>query len=215
MLDSIRVLSLNTNYMILTQAYAIYFGLYLFYLTCLNDMVADLVEEKDIGWMGFAADIFALVGIFVSSIIIAFFKAYQFMSLLLTFGAVVAWTCFTFALLHWKTTVSLYVCYSCVSLFGAPFFVVGIEYAAEVTYPVSESISSAIILMLGNLYGFLMVLFLGGWIEKGRLGVCAYVAAGFYAICFLLVCFVKQKLKRSEAEASHNTQLDQESDPLI
>lgn len=216
MLDSIRVLAGNTNYMLLTQAYAIYVGLYFFYVTCLNDMVKSFVAEKDIGWMGFIADILAIFSILVSSVFIDKFKAYQKTSLVLTFGVLVAWTLYTFAMLRWKTTLALYLTYGGVSFFGAPFFVIGIEYAAELTYPISEGITSAIILMLGNLYGFLLVLFLGGWLEKGRLVIVSYTVVGLYALCFLLLCLVRQKLNRHDAEAHHHPrQVEPERDPLI
>jgi len=205
MIQSIKVLSVNKNYLILTQAYAIYFGLYLFYVTCLNDMVSGLVQQTYIGWMGFSADIAAIIGILICSVFIDKFQAYQLCSLGLTFGVLVSWTMFTLSLVRWKTPVALFVTYCLVSLFGAPFFVVGIEYAAEITYPISEGLSSAIILLLGNLYGFLMVLFLGSWIEKGHLALAAYFVIGIYAVCFILVCCCKQKLNRHDAESKHGS----------
>ena len=220
MIESVKVLSVNKNYLILTQAYAIYFGLYLFYVTCLNDMVSELVEDTYIGWMGFSADVAAIVGILLCSVLIDKFQAYQLCSLGLTFGVLVSWTMFTLALVRWKIPVVLFVTYCLVSLFGAPFFVVGIEYSAEITYPISEGLSSAIILLLGNLYGFLLVLFLGSWIEKGHLALAAYFVIGMYAVCFILVCFCKQRLNRHDAESKHgplstNTSPEEENDPLL
>ena len=219
MIESIKVLGSNKNYLILSQAYALYFGLYLFYVTCLNDMVSHLVKEVYVGWMGFSADIAAIVGILVCSVIIDRFHAYQLCSMALTFGVLVAWTLFALSVVRWKSTIALFVTYALVSLFGAPFFVVGIEYTAEITYPVSESLSSAIILLLGNLYGFLMVLFFGSWIEKGHLAFSTYFVIGVYSACFVLVCFIKENLKRHDAESHHkspqSTNNDEENDPLL
>ncbi|XP_066912880.1 heme transporter FLVCR2-like [Clytia hemisphaerica] len=218
MIQSIKVLTVNKNFLILTQAYALYFGLYLFYVTCLNDMVSHLVEEIYIGWMGFSADVAAIIGILVCSVIIDKFQAYQICSLVLTFGVLVSWTLFALSVVRWKSTIALFVTYAMVSLFGAPFFVVGIEYTAEVTYPISEGLSSAIILLLGNLYGFLMVLFFGSWIEKGHLGFATYFVIGVYAVCFILVCFLRQTLNRHDAERHHKrpqTTNGEENDPLL
>lgn len=221
MIESIKMLSTNKNFLVLAQAYALYFGLYLFYVTCLNDMVSHLVEEVYIGWMGFSADVAAIIGILICSVIIDKFHTYQLCSLTLTFGVLISWTMFALSIVRWKSTIALFVTYGLVSLFGAPFFVVGIEYAAEITYPISESMSSAIILLLGNLYGFLMVLFFGSWIEKGHLALSAYFVIGVYATCFLLVFFVKENLNRHNAEAHHTIPQapindgDDEHDPLL
>ena len=215
MIESIKVLASNKNFLVLTQAYALYFGLYLFYVTCLNDMVYHLVKEVYIGWMGFSADVAAIVGILLCSVIIDKFHTYQMCSLALTFGVLVSWTMFALAVVRWKSTIALFITYALVSLFGAPFFVVGIEYAAEITYPVSESLSSAIILLLGNLYGFLMVLFFGSWIEKGHLAFSTYFVIGVYSTCFFLVCFIKENLYRHDAESHLRPQTTNDEEPLL
>ena len=83
----------------------------------------------------------------------------------------------------------------------------GIEQAAEMTFPVSVNVSSAVILLLSNLYGFICVYLFGLLIEYGYPWTTLHLILGLYAISTILVSFSKMELKRTEAEMKSKQKL--------
>ena len=203
--DSIKMLVTDVNFNLLTHGYGLYFGMYCFFCVVLNEMVKAKVEESNIGWMGFSADFFGILGVIIGGYIADKYKCYRFLSMAMVFGALIAWVAFTFTLMHTNSSLGMFVAFCVVGFLGIPYFATGIEQAVEMTYPIPEGTSSAIILLVGNLYGFVFILFLGAWVDKGKLVIVCYITIGIYCLSFFFICVTRTKLKREDAEKLHKS----------
>ena len=198
---SLFLLLKDKNYVILIFVYGIQFGLYNFFITCLNEMSSNFVSEWNIGWIGFFGNIASIVGILLFAAILDKMKCYRSLTIFLFFTNLLAWIAFSATLLHWKTTKLLYVTFLTLCFFGVPFMALGLEYAAEISYPVSEGLSSAVVLIAGNSVGLIAVLLLGKLIDDGNIFLTCSIIAGLYVIALILSCFIVPQLKRSSVDS--------------
>lgn len=118
------------------------------------------------------------------------------MSVFLVVGALVDWTAFTVVFLLTDYRILLFTLYALFGFFTIPLTSVGVEQCSVSTYPVPEEISGGIVLMFGNLYGFVGVLFLGEWVQHGRSDIVCYITIGLLCASLLFVCLSKVKLKK-------------------
>lgn len=200
--DSLTVMLKDKHNLLLANAYGFYFGLYVFVTICLNELVKPIVSDDNIGWMGFSYNCFGIFGIIVCSILIDRFKCYKLIGGVLTFGALGAWVTFSYILLYIKTELYLFILYSAQGLFGVPFFAIGVEQVAEMTYPIPEGTSAAVLMILGNLNAFILILVLGTFINNGQKDIVCYTVAAIYLITFILLLCTKTHMKRQEVEES-------------
>lgn len=210
-MESLKILASDKNFNLVTHGYGLYFGMYSFFCVVLNEMVRSKVPEMAIGWMGFSCDCAGIVGVMISAVIIDKFRCYKLLSVILVFFALISWIVFTFMILHSNSEFGLFVAYCFVGFFGIPYFSIGIEQVAEMTYPVPEGTSSAIILIFGNIYGFLFILFFGAWVDKGKLPIVCYITIGVYCVAFFFTVVAKMRLQRHEAETRHAHLADTEN----
>lgn len=204
LVQSLKIMAFDRNFVLLTQVFGLNCSGYNFFITCFNEMSASIINKTDLGWVGFSGNMASIVGILLFSAIVDKNKCYQKFSLFLTFGTVVAWTFFSLVLLHWKVYYWVYVSFNLLCFVGVPFIVIGLEYAAELTYPVPEDLAAAIIYIVGNMYALIYVTALGYLIDTGKLEHVCYIVLGLYALSFILMCFVKQRLKRHNVEVNHD-----------
>lgn len=200
--ESLSLLLKDKNFVILIFVYGLQFGLYNFFITCLNEMSSDITSESNIGWIGFFGNIASIVGILLFAAILDKFKCYRSLTILLFFTNLLAWIAFSATLLYWKTTALLYITFLTLCFFGVPFMALGLEYAAEISYPVSEGLSSAVVLIAGNLVGLIGVLLLGRLIDDGKIFLTSSIIAGLYVVALILSCFIKPQLKRSAVDSN-------------
>ena len=201
--QSLKMLAIDTQFNILSQCYALYFGMYCVFSVLLNELVVTKFPqgyESYIGWMGFGCDAVAIISMFVFGLILDKFQCFRTVAICLNLFSLFLMLAFLTILTQMRNFTLLFVDYVLLGAFGIPFFATGIEQAAEMTYPVPEGTSSAVILIMGNLYGFVMVLFLGALIEKGRVIVAGGLMVGFYVLSTVLSVFVRTNLKRSDTE---------------
>ena len=92
-----------------------------------------------------------------------------------------------------------YATYISVSVFALPYTSMGIEQAAEITYPVREETSTMIMNLVGYAFGFFNILVLGAVIEAGYLKTASFVSAGLLFIALVLAICTKTELKRLQA----------------
>ena len=83
-----------------------------------------------------------------------------------------------------------------------PYLAVGLEYIAEVMYPVKESILSFICLFLSTLYGTAFITVLGIIMNKVGTEVTGYIIVATYCLGFLCVLFVNGELKRYKVDSN-------------
>ena len=206
-MESLKVLVKDKYFMIMAQAYGLYFGLFIAISVVLSQIVtwgfgADSTVQVTIGWMGFTCDITAILSCFFIGLYLDRYAHHQGVAIFLNLGSFIFWLIFTLVLTKANNIQALFVIYAIYGIFGIPYFASGIEQAAEMTSPVPEGTSSAVILLLGNFYGFVLIFMLGALLEDGFPMTTLYIILGLYLITTIFVCIAKTELKRSEAESA-------------
>ena len=178
----------------------IYYGMYVFLQTTLNELLHSSLKQVDIGWIGFTFTFTGIVGILLCSIITDQWKCYKLISILLLLGTLCCWIMLVIFKKEMLSFGVLMIFFGFFGLFSVAMVPNGIEQGVEMTYPVPEGTSSAFIVITGNLYGFILVLLLGAWIDNGKIMLSCYIGLGAYLASFIFVCISKTRLKREEAE---------------
>ena len=92
---------------------------------------------------------------------------------------------------------------ACITFFfsGASLAIlpVGIDFAVELTYPVAESISTGLLMSMGNFIGLILTLGLGliiGRYDKNGAWISMLILAIVALLSLVMSCFVKEDLRR-------------------
>lgn len=201
--STIKSLLRNKYYIILAQSYGIYFGLFVTFSVLVNPLLTMKFPsgyESSLGWMGFWCDMAAILSCLLIGLLLDKFSAHQLTAVLLNFFSMCVWLAFILCLVNMNHFTTLYILYVVLGIVGIPYFASGMEQAAEMTYPVSEETSSTIILILGNLYGFIFIYTLGVAAEYGYVKVVGFTMVGLYCLSTLFALFAKTELNRTNAE---------------
>lgn len=204
-IGSLQILFRDKMFHFVTQAYGLYFGLFAAYNTVLNQMcmVHYPGKEGEIGLMGFTSVILGLFGIFSAGIWLDKTNRYKFISVG-TFGCcTISLLAFTLLLVYSGNFVVVFASFCIFGFFSYPYMTIGLEHAAELTYPVSEGTTSGILLLVGNMYGIILTYIAGEIIEKGRSDIAGYIMVGLYLVGFVIVSIMKGELKRLKADHSN------------
>ena len=196
----VKMLVGDVSFNLHMHAVGIYYGMYVFIQTTLNEFLHSNLKQVDIGWIGSLFTFTGIVGILLCSFITDQWKCYKLVSILLLLGTLCCWI---MLVIFRKEMVSFgvwMVFFGIFGLFSIAMVPNGIEQGIEITYPVPEGTSSAFIVITGNLYGFILVLFLGAWINNGKIMLSCCISLLAYLASFLFVCITKTRLKREEAE---------------
>ena len=200
---SLKILAKDKNFHLVTQAYGFYFGLFAAYNTVLNQMCTVYFpgEEKQIGLMGFASIILGLLGIFLAGIWIDKTKHYKIISVGTFVCCMLSMILFTLVLRYTSNMSAVFGTFCIFGFFSYPYMTVGLEHAAELTYPISEGTTSGILLLVGNMYGIMLTYAMGAIIDRGGSDVAGYIMAAAYGFGLLAVLFLKGELKRAQADS--------------
>lgn len=201
--DSLKMLWQNKYFIFLSQSYGIYFGCFVAIFVLVNPMVTDIYPygyEMQIGWMGFWNNMVAIVSFIFIGLLLDRYHKYQLTAIILNLTSLIVWLVWVVVLTNTKSFTAIYIIYVLIGLFFVPYFAVGIEQAAEMTYPVSEETSSSVILVLGNVYAFIFIVALGVLAETGYVNLVGYLMAGMYFISTILSMVAKTDLNRRISE---------------
>ena len=200
--DTLKALVKDKNFLLMSQAYGIYYGLYATFSVLLNSYVTSSFPNgyaTTVGWMGFSCDSLAIFSCLFIGLWLDRYHRHKAMAVLLNTCSLITWLAFILILTRAPNIVGLFVMYSVLGVVGVPYFSCGIEQAAEMTYPVPEGTSSAVILILGNLYGFIFILVLGELNQAGHIQLSGFIIAGLYLLSTALSCISKTDLRRRHA----------------
>ena len=204
--ESLKMLVKDCNFIIMAQAYGIYYALYVGVCVVVSPLVLWKYESvrsdvsEQIGWMGFTCNISAVVSCYIIGIILARTSKYKAVAIFLNASSMLLWLAFIMILTRTKSFEALFAIYAVYGAVGIPYFASGVEQAVEMTYPVPEGTSSTVILFLGNLYGFGLILGFGYLLQQQYHMVTGYLILALYGLATLLLCIAKTELKRSKAE---------------
>ena len=200
--DALWLLIKNKNYILLSTTFCIVIGLSIAISVLLDPIVSSYFpkETVGIGTMGFSNYVSTIPSFIAVGKILDKYRKYRTTASILTVGSCILWTTFVVVLTESNTFIAVYVIFVILGLFMQPFQSVGIEQAAEMTYPVSEEISTVVMVMLADGFGFIIVLVFGFIIQAGYVKAVAYAIGCLYFIAFVLTLCTTTELKRLQAD---------------
>lgn len=210
---SLKMLLRDVHFNLMAHAYGIYFGLFVAISVIISQLVTwqyggTAEVQHLIGWMGFTCDLAAIFSCLVIGFYLDRYAQHKAVAVFLNCGSMLLWLLFVILLTHTNNFQLLFLSYVLYGTVGIPYFASGLEQAAEMTSPVPEGTSSTVVLLLGNIYGFIMIFTFGVMIEEDYPLTTVYVILALYVISTAFVSFAKTELKRSEAESTSTISFD-------
>lgn len=195
---NLKTLMTNANFHLMTQSYGIYFGLFTSNSSLLNQVASQHFHShvKLIGLMGAVSVIFGLVSIMLSGVWIDKTHRYKFISVCIFGSCSLSILAFHLVLKYSGNFALCFVCYCVYGFCMYPFLCVGLEYLAELMYPVKESNLSFVSFFLGTFYGVIIINCYTVIIHKFGAEYAGYISSVIYFIGFMCLCCVKGELKR-------------------
>ena len=197
-----KFLMKHSTFHLLTQAYGICFGLFAAVNTVVNSMCIQHFkgQEKLIGTMGFTSVFLGVIAMMIAGIWIDKTHKYKSLSIAAWVGCVVTFLAFTISLRYSERFSIVFVCFCAYGFCSYPYLSIGLEYAAEIMYPIKESILSFILLFVGCMYGVALTYIIGFIIDIAGADVAGYVTTGLYLIGAVCVAMIKGELERLKVD---------------
>ena len=150
--------------------------------------------------MGFTSVILGLIGILLAGVWLDKTKRYKSISVATFLACTVSLLVFTFVLVYTDNFTLVYVSFSIFGFFSYPYMTVGLEHAAEITYPVPEGITSGILLLFGNMYAIILTFICGAIIDEGYSDIAGYLMTALYFVGVVVVAIMGGEMKRWQAD---------------
>lgn len=199
---SFKLLWKNKDFHLITQAYGIFFGLYLAINTLLNHICTLNFpgKEAQISLMGSVSVIVGLVGMLISGFWIDRKHEFRCISFADFVFCAIFYILFIIFSAKIKSFQLAFVCFSIYGFFSYPYMTIGLEHAAEIAFPVSEAVTSAILLLVANTYGIVLTFLVEMTLEYGGTLALGCLSASLYLIGAVITIFIKGKLRRLDAD---------------
>ncbi|KAL5103047.1 Feline leukemia viru subgroup C receptor-related protein 2 [Taenia crassiceps] len=188
------------SFILLNICYGVNTGVYYEIGTLLNSIVAEFfpTEQVAIGWIGFSMVIAGLVGSIVAGAVLKKTGLYRRVLIIFYILSVVSMGAFMGSI-YSNLIGTVFLTMILLGFFQSGFLPLGYEYAAEITYPIGEGLTSGILNTSAHIFGIIltqaataMIGKYGGLPTNIFILVCMVVAA-------VPACFMKDDLKRQRA----------------
>ena len=199
-LKTLKILVKSKDFQFHLHGFGLYFGIYVLTLICMNQLLKDSLSETNIGGVGFTFETCGMFGIAISGIINDKFKCYRSLSILIVLGALLSWVGITALLLFTKYELAYFIVFGVAGVFFLAFMSHSIVQVAEMTYPIPESTTGAVMFNVANMYAFIFILVLGPLVDQGNIKLVLYIGIAIYFLSFFLVVLTKVELKRQKVE---------------
>jgi len=200
-LPSIKRLFKNPNFLNLTVTYGINAGVYYSMSTLLQQIVIDHFpgEGESAGRIGLTLIVAGMVGSVIGGFILDKTQSFKGTTVAVYFLSVVSMAAYTVTYDYGHQLYITFITAGLVGFFMTGYLPVGFEFAAELTYPESEMISSGLLNVSAQIIGVLLTL-LGGWLlnSYGDI-VCNSVLSAILLGGAVLTSFIKSDLRRQGA----------------
>eukprot|EP01135_Chromosphaera_perkinsii_P011456 Nk52_evm32s2402 gene=Nk52_evmTU32s2402 len=184
----------------LVMAYGIDVGVFYGISTFLSPILKSHHPDADaeIGWCGFIMVATGLVSAVLFSVYAGHTGRYYLVSMVSYVGALLSLLLFTFLAVQQSSAGFglLYTLSGVVGFFLTALLPVGVEYAAEIAFPVVENISSGLLNMFAQIWGVIIIFSL----EDCSVSVMMYSMCGVLALGLVCMGAVSRDLKRSRVE---------------
>nr|VZI15304.1 unnamed protein product [Spirometra erinaceieuropaei] len=199
-LTSVKELASNASFILLVASYGVNTGVYYAIGTLLSPILLYFFPGEDvaIGWIGFTMVISGLLGAVASGIILEKTKKYRLTVITFYVMSVVSFAGYI-GLTYTKSIVAIFFAMFILGFFQSGYLPLGFQYAAEVTYPVGEGLSSGILNTSAQLFGIIIILGAQALINNygGQSGNLIMLAS---LIIFVVpTAFLKEDLRRQRA----------------
>ncbi|XP_054721590.1 feline leukemia virus subgroup C receptor-related protein 2-like [Uloborus diversus] len=198
--SSILNLIRNLHYMLLLITYGINVGVFYAISTLLNQMVLHYYPgaEESAGWMGLTIVISGMAGSVVCGILLD--KTHRFKETtlgvyILSLGGMIAYT----LVLRYGNLWALFLMAGFLGFFMTGYLPLGFEFAAEITYPEAESISSGLLNASAQVFGLVFTSVAGILLSNYGDWVANVSLSGTLLIGSIITGFIKSDLRRLRA----------------
>jgi len=174
-LNQLKMLLVDRNFFFMSQSYGIYFGLSTTLIFLVNPLLAAKFPNGHvsiIGWLGFAFIIISYLSTLMSGLWLDRYQSFRGISIMFNVCSFATWLLFTLLFIETANFFTLFGVYVILGLIAVPYIYIGPEHAAEITYPVRETTSTAFIFAIGNFYSFVLLLSVDAMTSKGYLKSC-------------------------------------------
>lgn len=188
------ILKENRNFWVVSQAFGLYFALLYLTPTLVNSIVTSKFHngyEGLIGTMALCNILAGLISFVCIGKLVDKYHKYRLTAVLLNFSSSLFLLVFFLILTYNKNFVSVFVFYVILGFSNFSYLSIGLEQAVQITYPVDEHISTAVMMVFANIYQFLFTVAFGILIEKGLVGIAGYSMVVLYLISTLFAWFCK------------------------
>jgi MFS family permease len=185
----IKILLRNRSYICLTISFTFLYGVY----TALGAVVSSITAPygyvaSENSLFGAIFIIAGVLGSFVFGVVLDRFNKYKLILTLLGFSSIVTVSISMLALPS-KSVVFLSGSLALVGISVIPVIPVSYGFAVELTYPMAESLSNGMMVMVSQIFGFFVVSYLI-FINSHRELLLQYCVAIALSIVFLCLLFV-------------------------
>uniref|UniRef100_A0A5K3FP62 MFS domain-containing protein n=2 Tax=Mesocestoides corti TaxID=53468 RepID=A0A5K3FP62_MESCO len=168
-------------------------------------------EQVAIGWVGFSMVIAGLIGSIVAGIVLKKTGLYRRVLIVFYFLSVVTMGAFTGSVFSYSIAF-VFVTMILLGFFQSGFLPLGFEYAAEITYPVDEGLSSGILNTSAHIFGVILTLVATALEGKyGGLSANLFMLVSM-ALAAIPACFMKDDLRRQRAHEKMVIEVEGKSD---
>lgn len=194
--SALRRLLRNRSFCFIAVGYGIMVGVFYGVSTVLGQMMKERFpgDNGAVGWVGFTIVISGVFGSFVCGVILDRTHTYRLLSLILYLGSALCMVAFAVVVRHYGLTTIFEVA-ALLGFFMTGLLPVGFEFAAEVSFPIPESVSSAVLNVIANLTGVIIISVFSAVVgnKPGSVFVANLAMAGLCLVAFLLLLPVKQR----------------------
>ena len=203
--DSLKLLFKNKNFVLFLVCATCIVGFFNIYGTILNQYLALYkVKDDEASYTSAAANGFGIITCLIVSCILDSTKKFKQMMFILNICGLVVMIILTILLeiIEKNVFTMCIVVFSLIIGFVTPIYTTGMDYVAEMTYPVGESISGGLIMCFNQIFGIIGILIADAFIdnvpnEKYLTNIMSII---IFTISLICIYFIEERLLRNEKE---------------
>ncbi|GAA56900.1 feline leukemia virus subgroup C receptor-related protein 1 [Clonorchis sinensis] len=190
----------NGNFTVLLLSYGVTTGLFYALGTLLNVILQVYFPgNAAIGWIGFTMIISGMVGSILIGVALDRTRRYRLISLLVCGVALVWMGAFT-GLVLLRSLIWMFFAAGFIGFALTGFLMMGFDYAAELTYPANEGLTSGLINASAQIFGILFLFTASHLASSFDVLYTNIFFTGLSFFGFFLLIFVKEDLRRSNLQ---------------
>lgn len=207
---SLKKLVRNRDFMLMSESYGIYCGIGNTLIFLINPLLGVKFPKHNknimtsISWVGFALTLVSYLSTLIFGVWVDRFRSFRSSAVMLNIGSLATWLLFTLLFFETERLFLLCAVFIGLGLFALPYVYMGTEHAVELTYPVDERISSALLLTLGNLYTFLLLVPISTLTDKGYPKTACLIMLGLYVLSTAFVVGSRSLTRRTSSLERNN-----------